>query len=316
MTARNMMVTGSSGLLGSTLVREAAKNYRVVGVSRQSEARISGVHAHRCDLADRHQALACFEEHQPQVIIHAAALTDVERCEAQPDLAEQMNVTATAHAAEWARRKGALLVYISTDSVFDGSRGLYQESDNPNPLNQYAKTKWKAEQAVRQQAPDALIVRTNFFGWRLRAQLSLAEKVVQALVSRQPLTMFTDVFFSPLLVNDLSVIILELIAKGARGVYHAGSRDFCSKHDFALMLADEFGLPTADVSPISVDQFPFTARRPKNTSMRVELISQFLGRPMPSIKEGVKAFKEQLETGYLAGLSAEIPSWVGVLQNA
>ncbi|MGH9709797.1 MAG: SDR family oxidoreductase, partial [Candidatus Acidiferrales bacterium] len=197
---------------------------------------------------------------------------------------------------------GARFVFISTDSVFDGRRGHYSEEDQPAPVNEYARTKLAAEEAVRKWLSDALIVRTNFYGWNFKQKSSLGEWMLERLVRREQLPAFANVRFNPLLVNHLGKIILNLVARGAKGVFHVAARNECSKHEFALMIAEIFGLDTGEVRPASVDDWGFNAQRPKNTTLAVDRISRFLRREMPSVEEGLRSFKQLLDIGYVAAL--------------
>jgi len=305
-----LLVTGSSGLLGANLAMEAPSEHQVVLLDQGHLAPPVSSPVLRCDLTERDRVIQCLDSVRPDVIVHCAAIVDVERCELEPESAERINVHAVATLADWAGERGARLVYISTDSVFDGEVGLYSEEDAPRPLNHYARTKLAGENAARAQAPKALIVRTNFHGWNLQEKLSLSEWVLRGLLHRERLTMFTDVRFSPLLVNDLARIILDLVSLEATGTYHVAARDDCSKHEFALLVGEVFGLKTDTLVPISVDNFPFKARRPKNTSLRVEKTSNFLGRAMPSVEEGLLSFKVLLDDGYVTTLKGHEPNWL------
>jgi dTDP-4-dehydrorhamnose reductase len=306
---KRMLITGVTGLLGATLAGEAAASFDVIGLARSSEfpARCVG---HRCDLLDEEKTLVLLEETRPEVIVHCAALTDVDRCEAEPQAAWTLHVEATLTLAKWAYQREAEFVFISTDSVFDGRAGNYCETDDPSPLNEYARTKLAGEEAARYCHPRALILRTNLYGWNFQAKLSLGEWIVERLMRRDCIKGFPDVRFNPLLVNDLAKIILELISCRASGVVHAGARNSRSKYEFALLLADAFGCGVEDVVPISVDNYAFKARRPKDTSLNVDKLSRLLERELPSVEEGLVRFKQLYDTGYpssLRGRRAALP---------
>lgn len=305
-----LLVTGVSGLLGSNLALHAVRDHTVVGLYHSHPVTLSGCETLGCDLTDRVLTTRCLDDIRPDVIVHCAAITDVERCEADPESAQQINVEATRVLADWAGRHGVKMVYVSTDAVFDGERGHYRERDTPRPVNQYARTKLAGEEVIRDRLPDALVVRTNLYGWNVSDKLSFGEWVLRALIQRSPLTMFTDVIFNPLLTNDLAQIIMDLLDRGAEGTYHIGARDVCSKHRFALWLADIFDLCIDTVIPVSVDRFSFQASRPKYTSLAVERISQFLGQEMPSVIEGLNKFKSLLDDGYVVRLKGQQPIWL------
>lgn len=305
-----LLITGATGLLGSNLIWEAAESYEVIGWSRSCAAMPSGFAMDRVDLANAEITVRRLHERCPDVVVHCAAMTDVERCEGEPDNARVMNVDATRILARWCAQHGARFVFISTDSVFDGRCGHYSEDDQPAPVNEYARTKLAAEAVVAGLLPDALILRTNFYGRNFKQKLSLAEWMLKKLVRRERLPAFTDVKFNPLLANHLGRIILDLIAHGAKGVFHAAARDEYSKYEFALLIARIFGLDADEVMAASVDNFRFNAQRPKNTTLAVGKISGFLSREMPSVEEGLQSFKQSLGidfVDYLATLKKSDP---------
>lgn len=303
-----LLITGATGLLGSNLIWEAAESYEVIGWSRSCTAMPSGCAMDRVDLANADITTRRLHERCPDVIVHCAAMTDVERCEREPDVARVMNVDATRILAQWCELQGARFVFVSTDSVFDGRCGNYSEENRPAPVNEYARTKLAAEAAVTDCLPDALILRTNFYGRNFRQKLSLAEWMLKKLARRERLPAFANVRFNPLLASHLGRIILDLIAHGATGVFHAAAKNECSKYEFALLIAGIFGLGADEVMAASVDDFGFAAQRPKNTTLAVDKISGFLVREMPSVEEGLQSFKQSLGidcADYLATLGSD-----------
>lgn len=306
-----LLITGATGLLGANLVRQAARPYEVTGWAR-SWANVPPGRACCCvDLTDRELTLEGLQELRPEVMIHCAAMTDVDRCENEPAAARIMNVDATRTLAEWSAQHGCHFVFISTDSVFDGQSGNFSEEERPAPVNEYARTKQGAEEAVRACRSDALILRTNFYGWNFKEKASLGEWMLEKLAGRERLTAFTDVRFNPLLVNDLAKIIFDLIARRAAGVFHAGARNECSKYEFALMLAEIFDLDASEVLSISIGDSALRAARPRNSTLKIEKLTRYLGREMPSVEEGLRSFKQLLDSGYVAALKEKQPEWLG-----
>lgn len=299
-----LLITGVTGLLGSNLVRQAADSYEAIGWSRSCTAMPTGCAVDCVDLANVDITTRRLHERRPDVIVHCAAMTDVDRCQREPDVARVMNVEATRTLVRWCAQHEARFVFISTDSVFDGSCGHYSEEDRPAPVNEYARTKLAAEAVVTGYLPDALILRTNFYGRNFKQKLSLAEWMLEKLARRERFSAFEDVRFNPLLASHLGRIILDLIAHGAKGVFHAAARNECSKCEFAVLIADVFDFDADDVMPASVDDFGFNAQRPKNTTLAVDKISGFLGREMPSVEEGLRSFKQSLGIDYVDYLAA------------
>lgn len=243
------------------------------------------------DLTQRGKTRELLNSLKPDWIVHCAAMTNVDLCEAQPDQARLLNTTVSGNLAEEARNLGAGFVYISTDSVFDGARGDYSEADVPNPTNVYAQTKLAGERVVMDELPNSLIVRTNIYGWNLQNKLSLAEWILSRLENNEGLPGFSDVIFNPLFVADLSDILLTMMARGMKGLYHLAGSDKCSKYQFALSLADVFGLDGQLVREATIDDSTLKAPRPRNTTLLYSKIEHDLGTRMPDLVSGLRHFK-------------------------
>jgi dTDP-4-dehydrorhamnose reductase len=306
---KRLFVTGASGLLGANLSLQASMPYDVTALSLSHPT--SWPHCRNVigDLTNNQDIQKILAISNPEIIIHSAALTDVERCEADPALAHQLNVEPTEELVKWAQDHHCTFVHISTDSVFDGRRGGYSEDDVPKPLNVYAQSKWEAEKVVR-TLKKSIIVRTSFYGWSFSGKLSLAEWLLEKLAVHQAISTFTDVRFSPLEATDLASIILDLVEHQEEGTFHLGAIDACSKHEFAVRLAQAFGFSTDLLRPISVSNFAFKAQRPRDISLNVTKATQYLKRSMPTIEEGIKKFKRLLQEDHLSKLKGPDSKWL------
>ena len=197
---------------------------------------------------------------------------------------------------------GSQFVYISSDSVFDGTRGGYAEEDDVAPVNAYARSKLEGEIAVRSASPDSLVVRTNIYGWNMQPKASLAEWILSRLEAGSEVPGFQDVVFCPILVNDLGEVILEMLGRRLTGLFHVAGSEACSKYEFALRLAGMFGLDRGLVRPTSVEHSALRAPRPKNTSLCTARVGRALDRPMPSLDAGLERFKALRDSGFVAHL--------------
>jgi dTDP-4-dehydrorhamnose reductase len=300
-----ILVTGASGLLGANLLAVARDRGRaVVGAYRDCPIRVPGVPTRNVDVCRPEELRELVKSIRARWVVHCAAVTDVDWCEQNPDRTWEVNVRAAGDVARAASEAGAGVVYVSTDSVFDGRRGGYGEDDEPAPLNVYARSKLAGERAVAEQAAGAIILRTNLFGWNCRPKLSLAEWVLSRLEAGAPFPGFEDVIFAPVLLNDLAEIVLDLTDRGAAGLFHAAAADAASKYEFARLLADEFGHDPGLVRPARLADRPLAAPRPLNTVLRAEKLSRELGRPLPGLRDMVRRFKELRDGGYAARLKA------------
>ncbi|WP_420126708.1 SDR family oxidoreductase [Longimicrobium sp.] len=300
-----VVVTGASGLLGATvtlLARE--RGMRVTALYGTHPFHAEGVDARRLELADEGAVAGLLDEVRPRWVVHCAAATGVDWCETHPDEALRINADASGALARAAAGAGAQVAYVSTDSVFDGERGGYTEDDAPAPLNAYAHSKLMGEVRVREALPGALLLRTNLYGWNAQPKQSLAEWVLARLEAGAPFPGFTDLVFAPLLTNDLAAIILEMLERGMAGTWHLAAADAYSKYDFARAVAEVFGHDPALVTPTRSDDGGLRARRPRNTSLDAGRAAAALGRPMPSVREGLERFRALREGGYVNLLKA------------
>jgi dTDP-4-dehydrorhamnose reductase len=301
------LVTGASGLLGSHVVLEAVARARPViacyGAHPVTFAKAEAVPLSLLDAAAVRRLIAT---HKPPVIVHCAAETRVDYCEEHPEHASRLNVDATVAVASAAARINAKLVYVSTDSVFDGRTGHYTEDDVPAPCNVYAATKLAGEEAAR-TAADHLVLRTNMFGWSPRGR-TLAEWVVDTLQRGERVPGFTDVVFAPVIVNQLAGIIGEAVDRGLRGTYHVGATAALTKFEFARLIARAFGYDPGHVTPSVSADAGLRARRPLKTDLVSDRIVAALGRPMPAIADGILMFRQLRDRGHHLTLRAALAS--------
>jgi dTDP-4-dehydrorhamnose reductase len=302
---KRIFVTGGSGLLGSNIVKIALSNYDVYSNYMKNKVVLEGAKFYKIDLSIVEQ-VEIIDKIKPDLIIHCAALTSVDYCAENPDQAYKVNVLSTINLVKIAKKIKAYFVHISTDSVFDGIKGDYKEGDIKNPLNIYGKTKLEAEDKVLSEYDNACIIRTNIYGWnKLVDKCSLAEWMISKLNRNETLPGIRDVFFTPILVNDLGDIILELYYKKYRGVLHIGSRDKCSKLDFAYKLARIFELNEDLIQPISMDELTLKALRGKDMSLDVSKAKECLSMGLPSIEDGLRKMKMLRDNGYVKLLKNE-----------
>lgn len=291
-----LLITGDTGLLGSAIATEALREFDVFGLSRTVSATSLEWKHKSLDLLDEEGTQRFLHEIRPRVIFHCAAATDVEQCEQDAARTHALNVGTTEHLSGWAGRNGVRFIYVSTDSVFDGIRGGYTEQDAPAPLNEYARSKAEAEKATLRSCPDALIVRTNFFGCNDRGKPNIGKWMYEQLVRGETLPAFTDVRFSPLYVEDLAKLVLHLTSRGAKGVFHVAARGSCTKYEFALLLGRALELDTARIKPCLLSDAQFRATRPGDTSLCAKECENFVGREMPTVQKGIERFAERLSS--------------------
>ena len=309
--SNKVFITGISGLLGLNLALQLRERYQVSGCYYAHPIALDGIRAMRSDLTsfetvNGEMVNGVMRQIQPDVVIHTVGLTSVEGCEADPDLAHRLNVESAHYVAKVANTLGARLVHISTDHLYDGASPWQREEDTPCPLNTYARTKLQAEEAVLQACPDALVLRTNFYGWGTSVRTSFSDWILKSLEQGRELTMFSDVFFTPILINDLAHLILQLVDRDATGIFNVAGRERLSKYDFALKLAEVFNRPQNKICATTVKEFPFKARRPEDMSLSSKKAEDYLGAGMPATGDGLKRLKDLELVGHRSALEGAV----------
>jgi len=228
---------------------------------------------------------------EPEVVIHSAALTDVDLCEREKKLAYRTNVEGTRALAQAAEKTGSFLIYISTDYIFDGSRGMYKEDDWTDPVNYYGVTKLLGEQFCR-----GCIARTcvTYGSKPASGKVNFALWLINSLKSGQNFRVVTDQFMTPTLNTNLARMVLEIADKRLCGVYHLAGATRISRYDFALKLAREFDLDHSLILPSRMDDLKLTAKRPMDSSLDTsKAVAELMEKPLP-INESLKILKEEV----------------------
>jgi len=301
-----LLITGASGLLGANLLLAAHGEHAVTAVSHRHRLQLAGATCLQADLTEPQMWPDLLRAARPDAVIHCAALTDVDVCEANPERAERLNAEVPAGLAQACARVGTRLVHISTDAVFDGDQGAYAEDDAAWPINVYGATKLRAEQAVLAALPMAIVLRTNLFGWNAQPKQSLTEWFLYKLRRAEPSIGFTDVHVTPLAADDLAAWILRLLASNVSGVLHVAGRESMSKYDIGCRVAETFGLDARLIRPGSVDDAPLRARRPHRLNLNVGRAEQAMGAELPRLGPSLERWRRQEHDGTLDRLRSLI----------
>lgn len=293
-----LLIAGGSGLLGSNIAKLATSKFDVYATYNKNEVGMKNVYFLQIDLTQKEQ-LVKIEQIKSDFIIHCVALTDVDYCEEHPYEAYNQNVLTSINIAEVAKENGAYLIHISTDSVFDGTEGNYKQDDIPNPVSIYGKTKLEAEQRISSIHSHSCIVRTNIYGWNKRDKFSLAEWMLNKLTNNEELPGLKDIYFSPILVNDLAEALFKLQERKYQGIIHVAGSETCSKLDFAYMIAEVFALDKSLIRPVSIHELGVKAPRGGNTSLNILKAEKILEEHLPGAREGLERMKKLREEGYV-----------------
>lgn len=293
------LITGASGLLGLNFALALdGKTHQVTGVDNRNPLRWVNFKTRQADLTEKGMIEPLLEEFQPEVILHCAAMANVDECENHPSAANKVNAILPGVLAYAAARHQVKLVHISTDAVFDGLRGGYTETDEPNPISVYARTKRDGEIAVLNANPDAMVVRVNFYGWSISGTRSLAEFFVNKLAAGEEANGFTNIHFCPMMVLDLAAILLEAIQQDLKGIYHCVGPQAMSKFEFGVAIARQFGFNESHVIPASVTEGGLAAARSPNLTLSTKKLVAVLGHPLPTFAAGLVKFHDQYRHGF------------------
>jgi dTDP-4-dehydrorhamnose reductase len=301
-----ILVTGATGLLGSALVRDWAGNNHVVALSHHSQIEWPGVTSLRADLGDVGEIEKIIADCSPDLVVHAAAWTDVDGCERNRERAMAVNAAASGRIAVAAARLGGAFIYISTDSVFDGTRGRYSETDVARPLNVYSASKLRGEEAVLSAHERALVARVSLEGWRPVGKPGFVQWVIEGLSRGERMTICTDWTRSVIFASNLPVILSEMWSKGLMGVYHVAPSRPASNFDLAVKTANIFGLDTRGLIPISGDSLKLPVPRPKDTSLENRKLLGAIRYAVWEIDDGLKALKAERDCGALDAMRRAI----------
>jgi len=286
-----VLVTGASGLVGSRVLGELKKSrgFRTEGTYLRKPAG----NLLRLDITDKRETERLITQLKPDIIVHAAALTNVDYCEEYPKDAFRINVEGTRNVVNSARTVGGKVVYLSTDFVFNGKHGPYSEDDATDPVNYYGKTKLEGEQLVGEIGH--LVVRTTVvYGWEQGSKNFLMQAVGR-LTAGSELKAAVDQYGSPTLADNLAEAIVELIKEKKNGIYNIVGRDVLNRYEFALKIAQRFGLDERFVKPVSTSSLHQKAVRPKKAGLRCDKALRELKTKLLSADEGLRRAKRQME---------------------
>ncbi|MCW3996169.1 MAG: dTDP-4-dehydrorhamnose reductase [Candidatus Bathyarchaeota archaeon] len=262
-----LLITGASGLFGSKLAQMAlARNFEVYSADIQSRTFYGQFVL--LDISEKLKVHEAFRSIRPDVVVHAASLTDVDKCEMNKELAWKINVEGTKNIVEAAVETGSFLLYISTDYVFSGRKGSYKETDVPHPINYYGTTKLKAEEIVKAQSEYFIARPSVIYGSAPAAgKVNFALWLIETLQKGERVKIVTDQWNSPTLNTNLAEMILEVIERHLTGIYHLCGATRVSRLEFAQKIADAFGLDKRLIDPTSSSQFTWVALRPMDSSL-------------------------------------------------
>ena len=286
-----ILVTGASGFLGTKIMSVLKGDFDVIGTDRDESRGNS-----KMDITDANEVSSTINRLKPDVVLHLAALADVDKCETDRDSARKINVDGTKNLIDACKKTNSKFIFISTDFVFDGKKGLYKEEDKPNPLSYYGATKLEAEKLVEKSGLKYLTLRLEvLYGFNGNgSERSFTMWVFNSLKQGKEIKVLDDQFSTPTLTDDIANAIRSLVNKNKEGLYHVCGSQRLSKYDMAVKLAEAFGFDKSLIKPMKTSEFKQAAARPKDSSMSIDKLKRE-GIKMHSFEEGLLIMKKQME---------------------
>ena len=294
-----ILVTGSNGLLGQKLTRvlQQDENVHLIATARgKSALRIARGEYHTLDISDRESVDNVLRLTKPDVIINTAAMTQVDDCETQREACWKANVTAVENLLRACEALHIHLVHVSTDFIFDGTRGPLDENEIPGPVNYYGESKLAAEKVIQSSSIPWTILRTVLvFGiTNDMSRSNIVLWVKKSLEQKKTIQVVNDQWRTPTLAEDLAQGCYLAAKKRARGIYNISGKDFLSPFDIAIKTANFFKLDKSLIHPTDSSKFVQPAKRPLTTGFVIEKARKELGYEPHSFDEGLEILAGQL----------------------
>ncbi|NMM50365.1 SDR family oxidoreductase [Marinigracilibium pacificum] len=303
MATTKILITGSNGLLGQKLVGILANDpdTELIATSR-GENRIEHIDQnlytyHSLDITSKSEVDKAIEAYAPDVIIHGAAMTNVDQCEQEPENCKKLNVDSVRYLTDAAYKVGAFFVFVSTDFIFDGSHGPLLETDEPNPISIYGQSKLDAETIVRSYKGKWAIARTVLV-YGITPSMSRSNIILwvrNSLEEGKKINVVTDQWRTPTLAEDLAVGCIAIAKNNAEGVFNISGEEMLTPYDMAMKTADYFNLDKSLISKADASTFSQPAKRPPKTGFIINKAKELLGYSPRSFDEGIAILDKQLQ---------------------
>jgi len=298
---KRILICGANGLLGQrlSLMLSTQNDYEVLSTSVERSFVFDKMllDYNQLDITNRSDVKSLISSYQPDVILNAAAATNVDWCESHREEAWKANVIAVENLAEASRKVGAKLIHVSTDYIFDGKNGPYDEEAQPNPIGYYGKTKLASENAVRVAEISHTILRTIvLYGSGIDVKANFALWVVNNLKAGKQITVVDDQLGNPTFVSDLAMAMIKAFELNREGIFHIGGGDRLSRYDFALQAAEVFGLDASLIKRIKTSDLKQDSPRPMVSGFITLKAETQLGMRFLNSKEGLTLLKHELQS--------------------
>lgn len=282
---KRILITGCNGFIGSKIIKYN-KNFECFGIARKIK---NSEHFYSVDIREYEKVEEIIKKINPFVLIHTAALTNVDYCEENPEEAYAINSEGTKNLALACKKINAKMIYISTDYIFDGNKGNYSEEDIPNPINIYGKSKLKGEYYVKEILENFLIFRISVPYGFFERKLNFVTWVIENLKNNKEIKAIDDQFNSPTYADNLAKSIIQIIEdkKDSNGIYHLSGSERISRYEFAERICKIFNLDKNLIKKVKSNELNWKAKRPIDSSLNIEKAKKELKVDLYNINQGL-----------------------------
>ena len=300
MSERRVLIVGSNGLLGQKMaelfIRGTQNKVTLSSVEPGSVFSIPDVDYVQTDLTVKKAVKQLVATCEPHVVINCAAMTNVDACENERELAWKINVGAIENIIEACHTSNTRIVHVSSDYVFNGMSGPYSEEDRPDPLSYYGKTKLASENALRASGLAYIIARTMvLYGLAPGVKMNFALWLIQSLENGTQVKIVDDQIGNATLVDDLAYGLMRAVELEKTGIYNIAGREILTRFEFAIKIAEVFGLDPSLIVPIKTADLHQPAPRPLNSGLITLKAETDLGLKLSNVAEGLTILKSQIK---------------------
>ncbi len=295
---RKILLTGANGLLGQktteVFARETEHELILTDLAPKAEEPRKFTY-HELDITNKEALKEFVKKCKPDIIINAAAFTNVDGCETERELSWRVNVDAVKNLIIASRINSSKIIHISTDYIFDGVYGGYDENATPNPLSFYGKAKLAGENALIASGVECAIIRTMIiYGFGRNVKQNFALWLVSSLGNNEPVKIVDDQYGMPTMVDDLGLALVKIVERDRTGIYNVCGSEYINRYEFALKLAEVFGFDKSMIIPIKTSELQQAAVRPMNSSFILLKAETELGLKPLNVRDGLYLLKSQL----------------------